>query len=266
MVLNFFTSKLHPYYSSSRLTLLLTFLSTIQSDCLGGSVIPLPSKLKRVDNDGLGLHGIGDLCPVEHLPEHRHIFQDFLDSGDPLALDGQRYATATLACLKIILERHQAPVSRIRWLTQHSRTVRVGIEDRFQWHHTDLPPGMDWNRRVNFYWHVKTTLPSRSPQGMPEAPASYLHHYYQFRIKIQDDRLLANHLEFLLEKAAYSNNLLNFAHRKVFRFGYLDRKHPTYIKKAIFALSKYIQRVTGGTAEVEACESIWGCNRWFTAR
>jgi len=46
-----------------------------------------------VDNDGLSLHGMGDLCPVEHLPEHRHIFQDFLDSGDPLALDGQRYAT-----------------------------------------------------------------------------------------------------------------------------------------------------------------------------
>ena len=133
-----------------------------------------------VDNDGLGLHGIGDLCPVEHLPEHRHIFQDLLDSGDPLALDGQRYATATLACLKIILERHQAPVSCVRWLTQHSRTLKAGIEDRFQWHHTDLPPGTDWNRSVNFYWHLKTSLPSRSPQRMSEAPASYLHHYYQF--------------------------------------------------------------------------------------
>jgi hypothetical protein len=154
-------------------------------------------------------------------------------------------------------------MSRVRWLTQHSRTLRVGIEDRFQWHHTDLPPGTDWNRRVNFYWHLKTSLSSRSPQGMP---ASYLHHHYQFRIKIHDDRLLASHLEFLLEKAAYSNNLLNFAHRKVFRFGYLDRKHPIYIKKAIFALAKYIQRVTGGTAEVGVCESIWGRNRRFTAR
>jgi hypothetical protein len=77
--------------------------------------------------------------------------------------------------------------------------------------------------------------------------------------------LRSNHLQFLLEKSAYSDNLLNFAHHRVFRFRYLHRKHPTYMKKAIFALAKYVQRVTGSMVEVRACESIWGHNRWFTA-
>jgi hypothetical protein len=77
---------------------------------------------------------------------------------------------------------------------------------------------------------------------------------------------LLGHLEFLLEKSAYSDSLLNFARRRVFRFGYLNRSHSKYMKKAIFALAKYVHRVTGETAEVRACESIWGRDRWFTAQ
>jgi hypothetical protein len=90
-------------------------------------------------------------------------------------------------------------------------------------------------------------------------------HYVEFRTKQYSDSLRSTHLRFLLEKSAYSDNILNFARHRVFRFGYLHRKHPTYIKKTIFALAKYIQRVTGETAEVRACESIWGRDRWFTA-
>ena len=36
------------------------------------------------------------------------------------------------------------------------------------------------------------------------------------------------------------------------------------MKKAIFALAKYIRRVTGEPAEVMVCKSIWGRKEWFT--
>jgi hypothetical protein len=106
------------------------------------------------------------------------------------------------------------------------------------------------------------------PQKMPKAPAHNSHldePYWDFLDKIEGDSFRSTHLQFLLEKSAHSNDILNFARHRVFRFGYLHRKHPTYIKKAIFALAKYIQRVTGEMAEIKACKSIWGRQRWFTA-
>jgi len=83
---------------------------------------------------------------------------------------------------------------------------------------------------------------------------------------LNEELYLSKHLQYLLEKAAYSDNILDFARRRVFRFGYLLRKHPTYMKKAIFSLAKYTQRVTGETTKVRACESIWGQDCWFTAQ
>ncbi|KIM35968.1 hypothetical protein M413DRAFT_449493 [Hebeloma cylindrosporum] len=111
--------------------------------------------------------------------------------------------------------------------------------------------GTDWKRRIKFYWYLRTYIYDST---------SYFH-YFQFLKNISDNRSRSIHLQFLLEKSGHSDPLLNFARRRVFRFRYLHRKHPTYIKKAIFALAKYIQRVTGGTAEVRACESLWGHGR-----
>jgi hypothetical protein len=181
-------------------------------------------------------------------------------------LDGQRQATAALACLKIIFKDYQVPLS---WLRQHSRTLRVPRAQHSHQHCTDLPEGTDWHGIIQFYWYLRIYLPTWMPQEMCKTPtednSDPNEHYREFRTKQYSDSLRSTHLRFLLEKSAYSDNILNFALHRVFRFGYLHRKHPTYIKKAIFALAKYIQRVTGETAKVRACESIWGRDRWFSA-
>jgi hypothetical protein len=217
-----------------------------------------------IDRNALSLHSIGDFCPIEHLGQHRQIFQDFLDSSDSLALNGQRYAIAALACLKIIFRHYQAPVSRFAWVTQHSRALRMEMKHPSQWHHADLPAEMDWNRSINFYWYLRTSLPTRTPWGTSQALPDINQIRYQFEGQKRGQYSRSHHLRILLQKSACSDDLLNFAHRRVFRFGYLHRNHPTYIRKAIFALAKYIQQVTGGTAEVRACESIWRHDRWFT--
>jgi hypothetical protein len=67
-----------------------------------------------MDSDALGLFSISLISGVDW-----NIFRDFLDSGHPLALDGQRHATAASACLKIIFICDQAPHS---W-----RTLRVSF-------------------------------------------------------------------------------------------------------------------------------------------
>ena len=247
-VLDFFASTLRLYYSSSRLTLLLTLFDTPPDHLhlitgFQADIIPLPSRLKMVDHDAFGLyrsfsHALRGNC---------YIFRDYLDSGHPLALDGQRYATAASACLKIIFKYDQAPHScRILRVDQSSQRHRAGLKRRALWH-----------RNVK-HWNLRTYLSSQKLQK--NSPA-----FVEFVKKIQHQHLLSGHLKFLLEKSAHSDNLLNFARRRVFRFGYLQRNHPTYMKKAIFALAKYIHRVTGETAKVRACESIWERDRWFTA-
>ncbi|KIM47225.1 hypothetical protein M413DRAFT_23460 [Hebeloma cylindrosporum] len=126
VVLDFFVSKLQPYYSNPRLTLLLTYLATIQP-VLATFVLPLPLRLKMVDNEGLQLHDVTDVCPNSHFPPDRHIFEDFLNSDHPLAMDGARYATATLDCLQIIFKRYKGGVSGINWFTHHSRALMAGL-------------------------------------------------------------------------------------------------------------------------------------------
>jgi len=266
LVLDVFASKLPLYYSSSRLTLLLTFLPASGPNRLDTYIIPLPSKLQIADDNTLHLHIIG--C---HWYEKCHwkIFQDFLDSGDPLALDERRYAIASFACLKILFGHYQAPVLRFTWFSRHSRTLRVDMEDHSQWHHIDLPMEIKWReeynrrRRIHLYWDLRTRLPNRMRPGK---------HLSGMLTLLERSREPAypvswsNHLRFLLPKSAYSDNILDFARYRVFRFGYLARHHPVYMKKAIFSLAKYIQRVTGESAELRACESIWGRDRWFTAQ
>ena len=247
-VLDFFASKLRLYYSSSRLTLLLTLIDTPPDHLhlitvFRTDVIPLPSRLKMVDYDAFGLyrsfsHALRGNC---------YIFRDFLGSSHPLALDGHRHATAASACLKIIFMCDQAPYSR--------RPLRV--DQSSERHRSDLKLKSLWYRSVK-HWNLRTYLSSEKLQNVSPA-------FVEFVKKIQHQHLLSGHLKFLLEKSAHSDNLLNFARRRVFRFGYLQRNHPTYMKKAIFALAKYIHRVTGETAEVRACESIWERDRWFTA-
>jgi hypothetical protein len=227
VVLEFFASKLPPYYSSSRLTLLLTVLDIPPHLLLpfwSKGTIPLPSRLQEMDHDALDLYNIIPPFPRQSWK----IFRDFLNSGHPQALDGQRYATAALACLKIILKDYQVWLSHFPWLGQHYLTSSVHMKRHSQQYHTDLPAGTAKMDRRNSF-----------PSG---------------------------HLQFLLEKSAYSDDLLNFVHHRVFRFGYLHRKYPIFMKKAIFALAKYIQRVTGEKAKVKACESIWGRKRWFPAQ
>ena len=240
-VLNFFASKLPLYFSSSRLTLLLTLLD-IPPDSLHpmryfqAFLIPLPSRLKMMDRDALGFFS------VSHLPADRNIFRNFLGSGHPLALDGRRYATAASACLKIIFKYYHLPLSCFHRFRRHSLTPRL-MEHLSHRRDISLP---QWKNFLETYF----STPER-----PGRPAIYE----------PLDRLRTTHLRLLLEKSAYSDNLLNFARCRVFRFGYLRRNHPTYMKQAIFALAKYIHRVTGGTAEVRACESIWGRDKWFAA-
>jgi len=129
--------------------------------------------------------------------------------------------------------------------------------------YTDLPAGTDWSRRVKLYWQLRTDLSTWAAQGTPKTHPSIV--FSDFARKNEHQRIHSSHLQSLLEKATYSDNLLNLAHQRVFRFGYLHRKHPISIKKAIFALAKYIQRVTGETSEVRTCESIWGRDKWFAA-
>jgi hypothetical protein len=254
IVLNFFASKLQLYYSSSRLTLLLTFLSASELDLLTTYVIPLPSRLTIADDNALGLHSAGGIYG-RHF--YWNIFQDFLDSGDPLALDKRRYTIASLACLKILFGRYQAPVLRITWFSRHSRTLRADMEDDSQRHYTHFPRHTTWGRSIRLFWDLWTRLPNQIRQGRYSSDTlnEQLEHQY-FRSK---------QLQFLLHKSAYSDKIIDFARYRVFRCAYLARQHPVYMKKAIFSLAKYIQRVTGETAEVRACESIWGRDRWFTA-
>ena len=245
VVLDFFMPKLPLYFSSSRLTLLLTLLDIPPQLILRGTIvsypIPLPSRLKKMDSDTLNLFSVSEFSL------HWDIFRDFLDSDHPLALDGRRHATAASACLNIIFIYYQVPHSR--------RTLRG--DQRSHQRRTDFKPNPLWDRSL-IHWNARTYLSRPSPNRKIQDA------FFKFRQKTQDQRFRSGCLKFLLEKSAYSDSILIFARRRVFRFGYLQRNHPTYMKRAIFALAKYIQRVTGETAEVRNCESIWGRQTWFT--
>jgi hypothetical protein len=242
MVLDFFRSKLQLYYSSSRLTLLLTLLDIPRGPLntmrnFSADIIPLPPRLKALDSDAHCLHTSFSNC---YFIGDWSIFQNFINSGHPLALNGWRYATAASACLKIIFICDHAPHS------QH--TLRVN--QRSQRHHADLKPKTLWHRSVR---HLDLSNNyNKAVQGIPRA------------VKIRHQRFRSEFLKFLLEKSAYSDDLLNFACNRVFRFGYLQQNHPVYMKRVIFALANYIHRVTRETTHVRACESIWGRQRWFT--
>ena len=250
-VLNFFTSKLQLYYSSSRLTLLLTLLDIPPNPLcpdptfwLNIPFLALPSRLKMMDSDALSLGSVSRFPAVEW-----EIFREFLDSGHPLALDGQRRATAASACLKFIFIHDQAPHSR--------RTPRV--VQRSQRHRADPKPKGLWHQSPIFLSRFGRYFSRQVDQQNSRA-------FSEFQGRIQAQHFRSEHFIFLLENSGYSDNLLNFSRRRVFRPEYLRRKHPIYMKKAIFALAKYIRRVTGETAEVMACKSIWGRKRWFTVQ
>jgi hypothetical protein len=164
VVLDLFTSKLPLYYSSSRLTLLLTLLDIppghfrpppgLWRPTTGfwTHIISLPSRLEAMDSDALSF------VSVSHFPAiNWNIFRDFLDSGHPLALDGRRHATAASACLKIIFICDKAPHSR--------RTLRVNRSQRY---HTDLKPKTLWHRSVR-HWHLRTYLSNRKLYKFPPA-------------------------------------------------------------------------------------------------
>ena len=246
--------------------MLLTFLPATGPNSFATYIIPLPSRLEIADDTALGLYGASGYCQKSYWK----IFQDFLESSDPLALDQRRYAIASFACLKILFGHYQAPVLRFTWFSRHSHTLRVDMEGHSQWHHTDLPmeinwrENYNWRRRIHLYWDLRTRLPKQMRPGKHLSGVRTLLEWSREWDRAYPDSW-SNHLQFLLPKSAYSDNILDFARYKVFRFGYLARHHPVYMKKAIFSLAKYIHRVTGETAEVRACESIWGRDRWFTA-
>jgi hypothetical protein len=250
-VLNFFVSKLPLYFSSTRLTLLLTLLD-IPLDHLRafrsvwGHIIPLPPRLRKIDEGAFNLSSVSHISGVDW-----SIFRDFLDSGYPFALDGQRYAAAALACLKI---KFQAPHSWPTPRVHRSQRYREDLK-----HHAALQkPKTSWHQRPRFLLYRMPYLSSQVIHRNPQVLRDFEH-------EVEAQHIRSVHVKFLLEKAAYSNSLLNFARRRVFRFGYPHQNHPTHMKKAIYALAKYIHRVTGETAEVRACESIWGRKGWFSA-
>jgi len=195
-----------------------------------------------IDSDALDLLTFFSMF---YFPADGDIFKDFLDSRHPLALDGRRHATAASACLKIIFIYDQAPHS---WHTPR-------INQRPQRHRADLKPKTLWHRNVRH--RARRNHLYNYEQGAPPT-------FSELELKIKDQRFRSGLVTFLLEKSAYSDELLKFACRRVFRFGYLQQNHPIYMKKVIFALAKYIHRVTGETAQVRTCESIWGRQRWFT--
>jgi hypothetical protein len=218
--------------------------------------------LTIADDNALGLYSAGGPYTENCCWK---IFQDFLDSGNPLALDERRYTIASLACLKILFGHYQAPVLRFTWLSRNSRTLRprVDMGDRSERNHTDLPIGTYWGGSFRWYWDLRTRLPKQMRPGTHLSGVVTLLERSRER---PHTCFHSNHLQFVLQKSAYSDNILDFARYRVFRFGYLRRNHPAYMKKAIFSLAQYIQRVTGETAEVRACESIWGRDRWFTTQ
>jgi len=265
------------------LTLLDTSGDFIQSTDNLGDFVPLSSRLRDKDGDLLGLHYIHGCVPG------CNIFQNFLESGHPLALDGQRYTTAALACLKIIFKHYhyQIPHSHLKWFSQHYRHPKVAQKYLSHQRHTGHPAGRGWNQFFspvtsivsdspmshfpNLTQHLRTCVSNQIPRGRWGGhsgigrPINSEFDYY-FRRANHYQRLRSKHLQSLLQKSAYSNDLLDFACQRVFRFGYLQRSHPPYIKKAISALAKYVYRVTGRTAELKACESLWGRAKWFTAQ
>jgi len=211
-------------------------------------IIPLPPRLKAMDNDALHLFSF---FSIFYFVEDCGIFRDFLDSGHPLALDGQRHATAASACLKIIFIHDQAP---------HSRHA-LRVNQCSQRHHAGLKPKTLWHRSVR-HLDLRNYNYNEAVQGM--VVQGTFRPFSEFKQQIRAQRVRSRLLKFLLEKSAYSDDLLNFACRRVFRFGYLQQNHPIYMKKVIFALAKYIHRLTGETLQVQTCESIWGHQRWFT--
>ena len=267
-----------------------------QINYLFGNIVPLPWRLKKKDFFILSLGYISGYVPG------RDIFRDFLGSVHPLALDGLRYATAALACLKITFKRYhyEVPLSHLKWSSQHYRHPGVTQKHLSHQRHTGHPAGKGWNKfffpitstsshidkRIrqsiwvsdshlnhfpNLAQHLRTCVSNQIPQGILEGYSGIgkpIHSDFDFHFREVNycQKLRSKHLQLLLHKSAYSNDLLNFARQRVFRFGYLQRSHPTYIKKAIFALAKYVHRVTGETVELRACESIWGRAKWFTAQ
>ena len=153
------------------------------------------------------------------------------------------------------MEKYMPPlVSKFSWFSQHSRILRVGMEPPFQRYRTHFPEGTNWGGNLEMYWLLRTFLPSLAHQRILETSRRRI--LSQDLLPTNMVRILSRHLEFLLEKSAHSDNNLSLVRCKVFRFGYLHRNLPIYMKKAIFALVRYIQRVTGEGAEVRVCESV----------
>ena len=165
IVLDFFASKLPLYYSSSWLTLLVTLLPGSKDGYLRTHIIPLPSRLQIADDNAFGLKKLaGYFPPKGECPWQ--IFQDFLHSSNPLALDERRYAIASFACLKILFGHYQAPVLHFTRFSRHSRSLRVDMEGHSQRHHTDLPVGTGGWRRIRLYWDLRTSrLPNQRRPG-----------------------------------------------------------------------------------------------------
>jgi hypothetical protein len=104
----------------------------------------------------------------------------------------------------------------------------------FQRHHADLQAGTNWGRDLEFYWYLRTFFPSPGLQRISKTPES--RYITLGALRVPQIRILSSHLQFLLDKSAHSDNILGLARRKVFRFGYLHRDHPTDMKKAFLLL------------------------------
>jgi len=176
--------------------LLLTFLSNGEPNYLRTDSIPLPSRLKIADEEALDLHAAGGQFSNECCWQ---IFQDSLNSSDTLALDEQKYTTAALACLKILFGRYPVPVSLITWFSQHSRALRVHMDDRSQWPHKDLALGTYWGTSLALYW-LRTHARNQRPQKQHTWARSF-----QFGREGIDQHSRSNHLLFLLKKSVYSD-------------------------------------------------------------
>jgi hypothetical protein len=265
VVHNFLAAKPPNYYSNSQSALLLDLIHG-QKDI--SSLPGLHDRLSppsRMEKQASNLSQLFTVFSPKLLREthHSQVLGDFLgflmQSSD---LDAKEYAASAFVCLMDLLGDYQAPVSRSNWFSRHSQTTTKHLS---RWRGPWLRGTLWWGENIGFYWHLRTWIPDHpwSSFGTKASPTQDVVTIYWDKLGSQYCRSLL--VQFLLERSSYSEHLLNFSRQRVFRFGYLHRKHPTHMKQVVIALAKYIQRVTGKADEVRVCESIWGRDtRLFT--
>lgn len=219
--------KLSAYYLNIQSALLLTHVQKDKSSLPGLDDRALLSP--RMDEQALNLSQLFTaLSPkLSRDIHHSQILENFLDflmpSGD---LDAERYATVAFVCLIHLFGDYWAPVSRSTWFSRHSQARIKDTEHLSRWHGPQLRGTLWWGENVAFYWHLRTCIPDHSWSNFGTKTFSTQDVLTIYWDKLARQQYCSIFIQFLLEGSSYSDQLLSFSRRRVFRFGYLHRKHP----------------------------------------